>query len=334
MAHRVHDMSKPVIFSGIQPTGNLHLGNFLGAVKQWVELQNSGTYQCYFCIVDYHSLTGKMTADERRAQVMITATELLAAGIDPKKSTLFIQSHVPEHTELGWIFNTVTPIAELERMTQFKEKYENQKQNINAGLFTYPILQAADILLYQATHVPVGEDQVQHVELTRDIARWFNNRYAYNFPETAAVLTETPRVKSLLEPDKKMSKSLGQGHVIELGEESSSIEKKIQRAVTATAGGGIAPGAQNLLLLYKHFGDPAHYERFIREEKEGTIRYGELKTELSSALSNYFADFRARKQKLLANPDRVAKIFAAGAKQAREVAQVTMKQVRQKIGIR
>ncbi len=327
-------MSKPVIFSGIQPTGNLHLGNFLGAVKQWVELQNSGTYECYFCIVDYHSLTGKMTAEERRRQITITATELLAAGIDPKKSTLFIQSHVPEHTELGWIFNTVTPMTELERMTQFKEKSETQKQNINAGLFTYPILQAADILLYRATHVPVGEDQIQHVELTRDIARWFNNRYQYNFPETAVVLTETPRVKSLLDPDKKMSKSLGEGHVIELADEPSTIEKKIQRAVTATAGGGTAPGAQNLLLLYKYFGDPAHYERFVREEKEGTIRYGDLKAQLSHGISEYFVEFREKRAKFLADRKKVEKILKGGAKKAHAVAEATMTSVRGQIGIR
>ena len=141
-------MSKPILFSGIQPTGNLHIGNYLGAVKNWVTLQNSGEYDCFFSVVDYHSLTGNMTAEERREQITRTVIELLAAGIDPEKSTLFVQSHVPEHTELAWIFNSLTPMAELERMTQYKDKSTQQAKNINAGLFTYPVLQVADVLLY------------------------------------------------------------------------------------------------------------------------------------------------------------------------------------------
>src|SRR3989344_2646886 len=147
-------MNKPVVFSGLQPTGNLHVGNYLGAVKQWIDLQNSGKYDCYFCIVDYHSLTGNMDGATRRQQTLRTAAELLALGIDQKKCTFFVQSDVPEHTELGWIFTTITPVAELERMTQFKDKSVRQAANINTGLFTYPVLQAADILLYKGSLVP------------------------------------------------------------------------------------------------------------------------------------------------------------------------------------
>lgn len=327
-------MPKFIIFSGIQPTGNLHIGNYLGAIKNWVELQNSGKYQCYFSIVDYHSLTGGMKAEDRHDQIIKTAAELIALGIDPQKSVFFVQSHVPEHTELAWIFSTVTPVSELERMTQFKDKSIQQSKNINTGLFTYPILQAADILLYKGTLVPVGQDQVQHVELTRDIARWFNTRYKKIFPETKHLLTETPKVMSLLEPTKKMSKSLGEGHVIELADEPHVVENKLKKAVTATTGGGKAPGAENLLLLLKHFGDKNTYVSFTRAEKAGDIRYGDLKQTLSGAIADYFADFRARRKTLLKNHNEIAEILVHGAEKAQGVAGKTMEEVRQAVGIR
>ena len=248
-------MVKPIVFSGIQPTGNLHIGNYLGAIKPFIELQNSDKYDLYFCIVDYHSLTGNMDATERKEKILHIAAELIACGIDPTKTTLFVQSHVEGHTELAWIFNTVTPVTELERMTQFKDKSnDQQKKNVNVGLFTYPVLQAADILLYHGTRVPVGEDQKQHVELTRNIARWFNNRYGDYFPEPEVLLTETPRIKSLLEPTKKMSKSKGANHVIELADAPAVLEKKIKKAVTASEGGSASVGVENLLLLLSYFG--------------------------------------------------------------------------------
>jgi tryptophanyl-tRNA synthetase len=326
---------KPTIFSGIQPTGNLHIGNYLGAVRNWVRLQDSGEYNTHFCIVDYHSLTGNRTAAERRNQIIHTAAELIAAGVNPEKSTFFVQSHVPAHTELGWIFNTITPMAELERMTQYKDKSARQADNINTGLFTYPVLQAADILLYHATHVPVGEDQVQHIELTRDIARWFNNKYETDyFRETTALLTEIPRVKSLLEPTAKMSKSKGDGHVIELCDTPEMIEKKLKKAVTATEGGGENPGVQNLLLLLKEFGDEAVYEQYVAREADGSIRYGDLKADLTSALSAHFAVFRERRAELLANHDEIADILIRGAEQANKRATQTIDDVRRLIGVR
>lgn len=334
-------MKKPIIVSGIQPTGNLHIGNYLGAVKNWVELQNSGKYQMHIFIADLHSLTGNMTAQERHEQITRTAAELLAAGIDPEKTVFWVQSHVQEHTELAWIFNTVTPIAELERMTQFKDKTQQQTKNINTGLFTYPVLQAADILLYKGESVPVGQDQVQHVELTRDIARFFNKKYLSSvalakegFPETKVLLTEIPKVMSLLEPNKKMSKSLGQGHVIELADEPEVIEKKLKKAVTATEGGGVAPGVENLLLLLKQFGDQSVYDKFRKAEKDGSIRYGDLKQELATVIGNYFAQFRTRRQELLENPNALTKILIMGADKARVTAQETMEEVRKMIGIR
>jgi tryptophanyl-tRNA synthetase len=327
-------MKKPVIFSGIQPTGNLHLGNYLGAVKNWVDLQGGGKYDCYFCIVDYHSLTGNMDPATRREQILTTAAELLALGIDPEQCTFFVQSHVPEHTELGWIFTTLTPVAELERMTQFKDKAERQTANINAGLFTYPALQAADILLYHGGLVPVGQDQVQHIELTRDIARWFNHRYGQYFPEAKPLLTAVSKIMSLLEPTKKMSKSLGADHVIELKDGPQEIERKLKRAVTATEGGGGAPGAENLLRLLKIFGESSAYETFAGAEKEGGIRYGDLKQALAKAMTGSFASFRERREKLLVNPKRIEKILEKGAKKARKVAEATMEDVRTRIGIR
>lgn len=333
--------SKSIIFSGIQPTGNLHLGNYLGAIKNWVDLQNSGEYQCYFSIVDYHSLTGNMDPEDRRARILMLAAELIAAGIDPKKSTLFVQSHVPQHTELAWILNCVTPVSELERMTQFKDKAETQKKNINAGLFDYPVLQAADILLYHGTHVPVGEDQVQHVELTRDIARWFNKKFSSGsadkgdyFPETKVLLTKTVRVKSLLEPNKKMSKSLGEGHVIDLADEAIVIEKKLKKAVTATEGGGKAPGVANLLGLLKEFGDKKTYDQFIAAEKDGSIRYGDLKQALGKTITETFMDFRDRRKALLAEHNEIAEILIAGAEKAKRVAEETIEEVRKRVGVR
>ena len=213
-------------------------------------------------------------------------------------------------------------------------KSEHQAKNINAGLFTYPILQAADILLYHGTHVPVGIDQVQHVELTRDVSRWFNKRYDKYFPETKALLTEIPKVMSLLEPMKKMSKSLGEGHVIELADEPEVVSKKLKKAVTATEGGDKAPGVENLLTLLEQFGSKEASSKFKEAEKDGSIRYGDLKSALANEISNYFADFRTKRNELLEDHDKIAEILMEGAKKASEVAGSTMNDVRKMVGIR
>jgi tryptophanyl-tRNA synthetase len=369
---------KPTLVSGIQPSGNLHIGNYLGAVKNWVDLQKSGDYNCVFFIADYHTLTTEMGPKKRRNQIHKTAAELIAAGIDPDESLFFIQSEVPEHTELKWIFDCVAPVGELRRMTQFKDKagidFEsikefaskkisefNEKQEVseellkdrfiriiqnviqgaenkaNAGLFTYPVLQAADILLYHGETVPVGEDQVQHLELTRDIARKFNNRFGTDyFPKAEPELTETPRVKSLREPESKMSKSKGADHVIELADETNVIEEKVKKAVTATEGGGedIAPGVKNLLLLLEKFGDDDTYEEYLEKEKSGEIKYGYLKQEVSSAVADYFAGFRERRAELLEDRDQLAEILLEGSKQAQEIASNTIEEVRELVGVR
>lgn len=326
-------MSKPVIVSGIQPTGNLHIGNYLGAVKNFIALQNSGKYDMYIFIADLHSLTGKKPEKKLRDMVLSTAAEFIAAGIDPKKTTFFAQSDVVGHTELAWIFNCVTPMAELERMTQYKDK-SVQLQQTSAGLFTYPVLQAADILIYKGQFVPVGQDQVQHVELTRDVARWFNNKYGEFFPETKHLLTNVPKVMSLLEPEKKMSKSLGEGHVVELREEPEEITNKVKRAVTATSGGGEAPGVKNLLGLLAEFGDKKIYNQFVQAEKDGSIRYGDLKNELSKALSDYFQDYREKRKKLLKDSKKLENILYSGAKKAQKVATANMATVRKLVGLK
>lgn len=327
-------MQPSVLISGIQPTGNLHIGNYLGAVQNWTNLQKSSKYRFFVFIADLHALTGEQTAEQRRKQILTTTAELIAAGINPEQATFFVQSHVPEHAELAWIFNTITPVAELYRMTQFKDKSERQEKNINAGLLTYPALMAADILLYRATQVPVGQDQIQHLELTRDIARLFNNRYGEYFKEVKPLVTETPKVMSLLDPAKKMSKSLGPAHVIELADEPSVILSKLKKAVTASEGGEGAPGVQNLIMLLKQFAGKEEQAKYLAAEKDGSIRYGDLKQDLATAISNHFADFRTKRAELLADPAKLEAILAEGAAAAKEVASQTLSEVYKLVGLR
>lgn len=323
-----------MLLSGIKPTGNLHIGNYLGAVKNWVALQNSGKYQMHLFLADLHALTGKQSAEELREQTRITYAELVACGIDPKKTVLFVQSQVPQCTELAWIFSCVTPVAELERMTQYKDQAIAQKRSVNGGLLFYPVLQAADILLYHGAVVPVGLDQIQHVELTRDVARFFNNRYGEYFSQAKPLLTEIPKVMSLIEPMKKMSKSLGAGHVIDLADEPDMITKKLKKAVTATEGGEHAPGVENLLLLLKEFGDAATHKKFVSAEKDGTIQYGDLKNAVGEAIATSFAEFRSRREELLGSKEDLESLMAEGADKARVVAEKTMQDVRKLVGIR
>lgn len=323
-----------IVFSGIQPTGSLHIGNYLGAVKNWVDLQHSGMYDCFFCIVDLHALTSNRSAEEIRSQIVETAAELFAAGLDPEKSTVFVQSHVPEHTELGWILNTVTPMAELERMTQYKDKAKVQKKNVNVGLFGYPVLQAADILLYKTTHVPVGEDQVQHVELTRDIAKWFGNKYEKYLVQPKPIVTKTARVKGLLDPTKKMSKSLSAGNTLYLKDDPKTVEKKVKKAVTGEPGKKIPAGVQSLLDILDVVGDVGQAAFFEEAQRDGSIRYGDLKMAVAAAYSSYFHDFRARRDELLADRDTIGSMLALGAERASAVAQQTMGDVRTMVGIR
>ena len=321
-----------IVISGIQPSGKLHLGNYLGAIENWIKLQDE--YACYFFVADMHSVTENYEPKEKKQQILDLVTDLVALGLDTQKNTIFLQSQIPEHVELAWYFNTVTPVAFLERMTQFKDKAARQKQNINAGLFNYPVLQAADILIYKPFGVPVGEDQLQHVELTNDIAKKFNNRFGETFTPVKPLLTKTPRGMSILEPSKKMSKSLGDSHVVNLNDEPEIIEKKLARAVTDTGKTkAMSAGTKNLFALLEIFGEPQQYKFYLEQHQAGTIRYSDLKANLAKVIAHYFADYRRKRKELEKRPERIMEILASGREKARSIASLTLSEVKQKMGL-
>lgn len=323
---------RETIFSGIQPSGELHLGNYLGAIRNWVALQDS--YRCFYCIVDYHSITQPFEPATMQKRVRDMAADLIACGIDPKKSALFVQSAIREHTELSWVLASVTGHGELERMTQFKDKSAKNPDNINAGLFTYPVLQAADILIYRATRVPVGEDQRQHLELAREIVRRFNGRFGETFPEPEALYSSTPKILGL-DGQAKMSKSVG--NTISLREDDAQIWEKLRTAATDPARIRRAdpgdPDKCNIYSLHKFFSS---------EDRQAEVRKGctsagigciECKKWLLEGVKADFERIRARRAELLSAPNAIDEILAEGAAHAREVAQATMADVRARLGI-
>lgn len=321
------------IFSGIQPTGELHIGNYLGAVRNWVELQKRN--ECLFCVVDLHAITVPQDPEAFSKATMEKAMELLAFGIDPGTSTLFVQSHVKEHTELAWIANTVTPVGELERMTQYKDKSKKYKASVNAGLLNYPILMAADILLYQTEAVPVGEDQTQHLEFARMIAKKFNSRFGKTFQEPKAILPDVgARIMSLEEPKKKMSKSDSAESQIKVFEEPALIRKKILRAVTDT-GKEIRysptkkPGISNLLVIYSLFGEMTMQDV---EKKFKNSGYAGFKKALADLLVEKLEPFRKKKKELENREVYVKEILKKGAAKAAALARFTMEDVRKRVG--
>ena len=317
------------LVSGMRSSGQLHLGNYLGAIKQFLELQNQ--YHCFFFIADLHALTTSFDPKDLSKKTLEVTADYLASGLDPKKATIFLQSHVPQHTELAWVFNCITPLGELYRMTQFKEKSDDNKETANAGLLNYPLLMAADILIYKPIAVPVGEDQVQHVELARVIARKFNNKFGEVFPEPKVLLSKNVRVKSLSDPAKKMSKTGDEALL--LADEPEEIARKIKKAVTATDASGQSAGVDNLMLLLNEFGSKDQVGHFEDQIQKNTIKFSDLKETLSTQISEHFAQFRERRKELLADPGKIAKILADGSEQARETAQKTITEVRQKIGL-
>jgi tryptophanyl-tRNA synthetase len=326
-------MTAKRVFSGIQPTGTLHLGNYVGALKNWARLQTE--VESFFAVVDYHAITIPYDAAEMPGRVFDAALDVLACGIDPERCTFFVQSRVPEHTELCWIFNTLTSVGALERMTQFKEKSEQFRENINAGLFDYPVLQAADILLYKANLVPVGEDQLQHLELSREIARRFNQRYGETFAEPEAALTKAPRLMALNDPARKMSKSLP-GSYISLADDEATIRKKIGRAVTDAGPDptAMSPGVKNLFTLLEEFAETATVCHFQEAYAAGNLRYSELKPAVADAVAAAVTPIRARREELVAHPNRVHAVLDAGADRASAVARHTMDEVRHRLGLR
>ncbi|MDD5109934.1 MAG: tryptophan--tRNA ligase [Patescibacteria group bacterium] len=324
-------MAKSTILSGIRPTGGLHLGNYLGALQNFVKLQDE--YQCFYFIADLHALNESFDPQKKYAQVLDTAATFIAAGIDPKRSTLFVQSHLPEHAQLAVILSNVIPVGYLFRMTQYKEKAGKQAQgNANAGLLYYPVLMAADILLYHPTFVPVGDDQDQHVELARDAAGFFNRRFGETlvFPKT--LHTNAPRVMSLLDPNKKMSKTLGGDHCLNLDDPPEEIRRKLSRAVTDT-GDGSGAGAKNLISLLAHFADAKTVQRFSEAAAAKTIRYSELKLALTDSINRFLAPLQERKAQLLSHPKKLEEILATGDARAGKVAAKTLSDVLKKVGL-
>jgi tryptophanyl-tRNA synthetase len=323
----------PRIFSGIQPSGELHIGNWLGAVQNWVRLQAS--YECFFSVVDLHAITGRYEAETLNRRTWEMAMGLLAAGIDPNRVTLFVQSHVPEHAELQWLLNTVTPIGELERMTQFKDK-STRVESVPAGLLNYPVLMAADILLYRADLVPVGEDQVQHLELTREICRKWNAEFGRGeefFPEPKPLLTEAKRILGL-DGQAKMSKSLG--NTIGILESPEEVWARLRPAMTDPARvrrqdpGN--PDICNIYSLHRYFSPPATVDTVATQCRSAGWGCLDCKKVLADNLNAALAPIRERAAAYQARPERVVEILGDGAAKARRLAGETMREVRARMG--
>lgn len=330
----IKHIERPHLISGIQPTGRLHIGNYLGALKNFVELQNSGKYNCYFFVADYHSLTEKFILKTKSQEILNLAIDYLAAGINPKKSTIFVQSQIIGHTDLAWILSTITPFGELRRMTQFKEKGEAQKENVNVGLFTYPVLMAADILLYDAAFVPVGEDQLQHLEFTRMLARKFNQKLGKTFIEPKAILTSAARIMSLDNPTKKMSKSQPEGCLF-IDDKPEDIERKIKHAVT-DSGKEIKydlenkPGISNMLLIYSGFSGKSIKDL---EKKFSKSNYSQFKSALIKLITEHLKPLNDKKAKLLKQIPKVKGILKKGNSKAQKIASKKLEEVKEKIGL-
>jgi tryptophanyl-tRNA synthetase len=325
----------PRVLSGIQPSADsFQLGNYLGALRQWVRMQD--TTEAFYCVVDLHAITVPQDPAQLRRNSLASAAQLLALGVDPQRSTLFVQSHVPEHLQLSWVLETLTGFGEASRMTQFKDK--SQREGVGAasvGLFTYPVLMAADILIYRANQVPVGDDQRQHVELTRDLAIRFNSRFGDTFPVPEGVIPPgAARVMDLQTPDKKMSKSLPPAGCINLLDEPAVTAKKIRSAVTDTGREVVAdaetkPGVTNLLTIHSALSGQSIPEL---EDHFAGRGYGDLKKELAEVVTEFVTPVRTRTLELLGDPAELERILATGAARAREVASATVADAYDRVG--
>ncbi len=321
------------IFSGIQPTGEIHIGNYVGAIRNWVQLVNR--YDCIYCVVDYHAITIEYEVASMQEKILETATVLVASGLTPDRCIVFVQSHVREHTELAWIFNSITPIGELERMTQFKEKAKQHRQNINMGLMDYPVLQAADILIYKANYVPVGEDQIQHVEFCREIARKFNVRYGETFPEPQVLLSDAPRILGT-DGKSKMSKSMN--NYIGLLEPAEAIWERLRTAVTdenrkrrSDPGN---PDRCNIFTMHQAFSKPdqiAFVDHACRTAGIGCI---ECKQILFKNMMEEIGPIQNRVKEINAKPGYIVDVLNSGASRCRTIAKDVMDEVRTKIGVK
>lgn len=329
-------MDKKIVYSGIQPTGNITIGNYIGAIKNWLSLQDDETTQCIYSIVDLHSLTVKQVPSELRQRSVSFFAQYLAMGLDPNKNIMYYQSHVHEHAALTWILNCMTYIGEASRMTQFKEKSKKNADNLNMGLMDYPVLMAADILLYGTNYVPIGVDQKQHLELARDLAERFNSRYSETFaipePFIGAV---GAKIMSLQEPTKKMSKSETDANAsILLLDDSDTIMRKIKRAVTDSDGevriGEDKPGVTNLVTIYSAFTDKTMDEAL---KDLGGMNYGSLKVAVADSIISKLAPIRAKYQEYMADKAYIAEIARQGAERASAIASKTLRKVYKKVGL-
>lgn len=326
-------MEKKIVFSGVQPSGGLTIGNYIGAIKNWIALQDE--YDCYYSIVDLHAITVPQVPKDLRKNTLEVLAIYLACGLDPEKSTIFIQSHVPAHAELTWVLNTISYMGQLNRMTQFKEKSQRSEENLNAGLFTYPVLMASDILLYQTDFVPVGEDQKQHLELARDLAERFNNRYSETFivPEPL-IEKHGARIMSLQNPELKMSKSDDNenGYILIL-DKPDAIRRKIKRAVTDSIGevkyNDEQLGIKNLMNIYSVF---SHESIETIEKEYDGLGYGKFKEDLAEVIIKELSPIQERYKELINNKDYLEKVYKEGAEKANYVAMKTLRKVYRKVG--
>ena len=326
-------MDKKIVFSGVQPSGNLTIGNYIGAIKNFVDLQDE--CDCFYCIVDLHAITVPQVPKDLRRRTLEVLSLYMACGIDPEKSTLFIQSHVPAHAELAWVLNTISYMGQLNRMTQYKEKSRKSEENLNAGLFTYPVLMASDILLYQADYVPVGEDQKQHLELTRDLAERFNSRYSDTFVVPEPLIKDFgAKIMSLQEPISKMSKSDNDENAyILILDDKDAINRKIKRAVTDSEGivayRDEQPGLKNLLEIYSTFSKENVTDIVKKYEGKG---YGQFKSDLAEVVIEGLSPIQERYEELMKNKDYLEKIYKEGAEKASYHAGKTLRKVYKKVG--
>lgn len=326
-------MEKKRLFSGIQPSGKITLGNYLGSISNWIGLQDE--FDCLFSVVDLHAITVPQVAKELRENTLLLLAQYLACGIDPKKSTVFIQSHVPAHAELSWVLNTMTYMGELSRMTQYKDKSKKSSDNLNAGLFTYPVLMAADILLYNTDLVPIGADQKQHLELARDLAIRFNGRYSDTFTVPEGYFPPiAARVMSLQEPTKKMSKSdSNENGFISLLDTEDVIVKKIKRAVTDSEGvvrySTEQPGIKNLLEIYSKMTSESIEDIVARYEGRG---YGDFKADTAEVVAQGLRPIREKAEELLKDKAYLDEVYRDGAQRANSMAGKMLRKVFKKVG--
>lgn len=324
---------KKVIFSGVKPSGDLTLGNYLGAIKNWVELQDE--YDCYYCVVDLHAITVDQTPKDLRRRTLEILAQYIAAGIEPEKNTMFIQSHVSAHAELSWVLNCSSYMGQLNRMTQFKEKARKGDLNLSAGLFTYPVLMASDILIYQTDLVPVGDDQKQHLELARDLAERFNSKYSDTFVVPDVYTSKVgSRIMGLQDPTKKMSKSGdNENDYILLIDTPKATENKIKRAVTDSLNqvtfSDEQPGIKNLITIYSKFTGESVEE--IEHKYEG-VGYGQFKSDVAEVVNEGLKPIREKFDELMKNKDYLEKVYMEGAYNAERVARKTLRKVYKKVG--